>query len=940
MQIKLSWKHNTKLIISTLTYFILIFISSKSEAQIFGGEQNPLSVNWREINTSGFRVIYPVELESEAQRMANTIRYIFPAVGRSLNVKKTTIPILFQNRGVVANGYVQLAPKKSEFFTTPPQQFDSQDWLNNLAVHELRHAAQFDKLVNGRPYPFPEEVYFAWMGASIPLWFFEGDAVSTETSLTHAGRGRQPSWIMPYRATLLEGKKLSYSKANFGSQKDVTPGYYQLGYLLSSLIREKAGKFVFDSVLTDIKNRPLRIYPFAKSLKKYSGKNGKEWYDFATEKLTGDWEHQAKITPSENYASLNRPVSFATNYQLPVKLPDGNILALKQSKAEPPHFVLISPDKKEKKIQGIGQQEQSWFSYASGKIVWDEIRFDPRFRQRSYSVICSYDMKTGKVRKLSSRSRIFSPALSADGSKIVAVEIDLSNKISMIVLDARNGSVLRTYPNPENLLIQTPSFDQTGTRVAYISVKESGKSLWIADADGKTRQIIKDTPQQISRPVFINNNIAFNAHYSGIDNIYAVDINSKKISALSDAKYGAFNPTVVAGTDSILFNDYKLFGYSVAETKIAPVKTGKNNFIYFGAAAEKQENAGNVFASVPTDSTFSSKPYKKLGNLFNFHSIIPVIENENQGGIQLKSNNLLNTFDAYAGVDYESDLRRFEYNAGISFKSLYPIFNLDYRNRPRSTFYGTTRGLQLGEWRENYVRLQAIVPVSLSAQNHNYNFSFNLGTSYTQRYMPENMPADYVTRILFPMETGFTLSHSIRAAERDIAPRWAQILRFTYLSQPFDKQLSGNLFAVESFLYFPGIARNHTFLANFNYQESSGIRTNTSEIGRVYGYNNIAAKSKLENTLLFNYRFPIAFPDAEIGPLAYITNVRGGLFCHYENIGKDTNLSQPKTYGFELYSSMNLLRYQPVFDLGTRFVFVNREYHQNPIFEVIVNYTF
>lgn len=930
---------NNKFIITALILLISIANTDKATAQIFGGLQNPLGVNWRQINTSGFQIIYPVEMESEAQRMANNIRYIFPKVGRSLNVRKTTIPIVFQNQGVIANGFVQLGPKKSEFNTTPPQQFDSQDWLNNLAVHELRHAAQFDKLTNGRPYPFPEQVYFAWMGISIPLWFFEGDAVSNETSLTDVGRGRQPNWIMPYRTALLQGKKLSYSKANFGSQKDVTPGYYQIGYLMASHIRQAAGKFVFDSVLTDIKDRPVRIYPFAKSLKKFSGKNGRGWYEYTSAKVKADWEKQARLSPAKDYPVLNQEAKYATDYSLPVKMPDGKILTLKQSKAMAAALVLIDQDKKEHRIQGIGQQEQPWFSYANNLIVWDEVRLDPRFQQRSYSVICTYNLQTKKLNKLSSKSRIFSPTLSADGSKIVAVQIDLSNKVQLIVMDAAHGKILRTYANPENLLIQTPSFNNDGTVITYISVKEAGKALWTVDADGKTTKLISETPQQLSRPVFIGADIAFNAHYNGINNIYSIDVNSKKISALSASKYGAFNPSVIKGTDSILFNNYNLFGYEIAQTKIEAQPAGKDNFVFFGAAAEKQENTGNVFDNIP-DSSFTSTPYHKLGHLINVHSLIPVVEDEYKGGLQFNSNNLLNTFDAYAGVNYQRDLGRFEYNAGASFKSLYPIFNLTYSNRPRRTFYATGAGTKQGDWRENYVKLQAVVPINLSAQNHNYNFSVNAGTSYTQRYDTQNLPANFVTAIRFPLETGFTFTHTTRTAERDIAPKWAQIVRFSYYSQPFDKQLSGDLFAVAGFLYFPGLAKNHSFLANFNYQEATGIRTYNNDINTVYGYNNIMAKSRLKNTLLFNYRFPLFYPDAELGPLAYIRNVRGGVFCHYENLGTDSNLSQPKTYGFELHGNMNLLRYQPNVDLGTRFVFVNKEYHHNPIFELIVNYTF
>ena len=82
--------------------------------------------------------------------------YIYPYVGAQSTCKKNNHSIVLQNQGVIANGFVQLAPKKSEFYTTPPQQFDSQDWLNNLAVHELRHVAQFDKLTGGRHRPFPK----------------------------------------------------------------------------------------------------------------------------------------------------------------------------------------------------------------------------------------------------------------------------------------------------------------------------------------------------------------------------------------------------------------------------------------------------------------------------------------------------------------------------------------------------------------------------------------------------------------------------------------------------------------------------------------------------------------------------------------------------------------------------------------------------------------
>jgi len=930
-------KSHRIIIISYLSSFILSFISLTVFGQIFSTAQNPLSVRWNYIQSGGFKIIYPKELEKDAQRMANTLPFIYYKTGAGLRQQNTSIPLLLQNRGTIANGFVQLGPKKSEFYATPPQYFDSQDWLNNLAAHELRHIAQFDKLTGTQAHPFPELVYFAYFGASVPTWFFEGDAVVNETALTESGRGRQPKWVMPFRASVLEGKKFSYSKAYFGSNKDVTPGYYQTGYLMVADMKEKYGQFISDSLFGDIRKRPLRLYPFSQSLKKFTRENTKKYFRSTQEKIAEKWKVQGEKIQPENYESLNKKTSLATNYFLPVRLNKNQILALKESKQDARYFVIMNEDKTEQKLFGIGYQEQPWFSYKNDILVWDEIRYDPRYKQRSYSIICSYNLKTKKFKKLSSKSRLFSPSLSEDGTKIVASKVELNNQFNLVEIDASSGKILKSHLNPENEILQTPSFDETGNWIAYIGVNEKGKSLWLLNGEKKT-QLISNSRQQLSRPVFIDDKIVFNAHFNGIDNIYSIDIISRKISALSSSKYGAFNATQT-GDGKIIFNDYKINGYEITEKTVTEKPVGENNFLDFSSAAEKQENAGNVFENIP-DSTFQPKRFRQGLSLFSFHSIIPVIDNEYLFGLELQSNNLLNTMDFYTGAKYHRDLRRFEYTADISYKALYPIFSVLYRNRPKRTFYRAKNITQQGDWRENYIKLNASLPLSFNARNQNYSFTLNAATSFTQRYMPENMPANFVLELKFPVEYNFTFNHSVRTTERDIAPRWAQIFRATYNHQPFDKNLGGEIMALESFFYFPGLAKNHSFLASFNYQKASGVNQYATEIATVYGYNNILAKSKLKNSMLFNYRFPFAFPDWELSSLAYVRNFRAGLFCHYENIGVNTNIGQPKTYGVELNSSVNILRYQPVVDVGARLVFVNKIYNQNPILEFSFNYSF
>lgn len=868
--------------------------------------------------------------------MANTLAYIYPTVGKSLNEQKTIIPIVLQNQGITSNGFVQLAPKKSQFYTISPQQFDSQDWLNNLAVHELRHVAQFNKITGKKGYPFPEEIYFGYLGAAMPIWFLEGDAVSTETALTYSGRGRQPNWIMPFRTSVLAGKKFSYSKAYFGSAKDQTPGYYQLGYLINSQLQKEYGTDIGNKLLSDINQRPLRLYPFSQSLKKFTGKNTKNYYLKTLAQLKQDWQQQAQQNKTIDYASLNKTANYATNYYLPTPLPDQNILAIKQSKSETPGFITISPTQKEKTLFKIGYQEQPWYSYGGKKIVWDERRDAPRYKQRSYSVICIYDFQTGKKQQLTHKTRLFSPSISADGKKLIAVQIDMSNRHTLVMLDIITGKITDSLPNPENYQLQTPALNYDGSKMTWISVNEQGKSLWLKDQQ-KTDTLISNSRQQLSRPIFFGDKIAFNAHFSGIDNIYEIAPTSKKINTLTAAKYGAFNASFANDGKTLYFNNYQLMGYEIAKTSVTPSTVQENHFVYYGQETKQEDY---VFANVP-DSTFQSKPYSPLKHMFNFHSISPTSDDAvEQVGLQLKSDDLLNTTSFYAGATYQSSLHRIEYNAGLSYKALYPVFNFNYRNRPRLTNYRFQNAIHQAQWREDYISLTISQPISFNSFNHLFSFIGETGTYYVNRHFNAVDASRLVSTIQFPMTYRFGFNHQIRSAERDIAPKWAQIVALKFQNLPFDQHLTGKLFALESYLYFPGLAKNHTLLASFNYQQTSGAFAATNEIETVYGYNQIKAKSLLKNTLLLSYRFPFLFPDLEIGPFAYIRNVRANFFSHYENIGLETNIAQPKTFGLELRSNMNLLRYQPIADVGARLIFPNKIYNQNPIFELLFNYYF
>src|SRR5690606_17457604 len=138
--------------------------------------------------TPDFQLIFPTPFENEAQQLAHRLQQIRHQVGETMGKAPRKISIILQNQTVESNGFVQLAPRRSELLTTPPQENDFQDWLNQLAIHELRHVVQIDKLTGNLRAPFFEQLAFAIYGITLPAWFFEGDAVVTETVLSPRDR--------------------------------------------------------------------------------------------------------------------------------------------------------------------------------------------------------------------------------------------------------------------------------------------------------------------------------------------------------------------------------------------------------------------------------------------------------------------------------------------------------------------------------------------------------------------------------------------------------------------------------------------------------------------------------------------------------------------------------------------------------------------------------
>jgi hypothetical protein len=938
-------------IIKYISFVILIVTSYSAFSQIFDSEQNPPSVKFRQINTPQFQIIYPTLLENEAQKMANVLNLIVDDVSKSLGHKPSPISIILQNQGVVSNGFVQMAPRRSEFYTIPGQEFDAQDWLNSLAVHELRHVVQFDKLAPKLNAPLFEELKLALFGINLPPWFFEGDAVGIETILTKAGRGRQPNFDLVLRTNLLSNHNYSYSKNYLGSLKDFTPGYYPLGYFMTTKIRRDFGSQILDNMMERIRKFPIRPYNFSNSLKKFGGYNTHTLYKKTMTELDSLWEDQISETGHQNYIALNQEIGKNPSaYLFPYAYQNDGFICLKSSKAKPAEIIQVDVNQKEKTVIKIGAQTEPNLSYASGKITWDEYRADKRFGQRSFNVICTYNLATNEYKQITKKSRLFSPSLSKDGKKIVAVKVTQQNIFSLVILNAETGEELKTYQNPLNYTLQTPSFITNSDEVIATAVNGEGKTI-IRFSGNDNKILLPQTAQIISRPIFYQDKIIYKAHYNGIDNIYALDLNSQKITALTNSKFGAYNPSVDIEAEKLYFNDYQPKGYNVVSVDLKSlestlVKNQTNTFVNYFEPVIPQENTSDIFKNIP-NKVFETKKYSDAVNFFYFHSASIINETNDftddyNYGVSLLSNNKLNTTAASVGYVYNNALNKSEYRASLTYQKYYPQVSVNWENRAMLSYAQRNTGgvttLIPFTWRENFSSLRVALPANANWLNKNFYSTVALSTNYTQRYDISLPITNFRTQIKFPLTYQLSFGINSRTAPRDLAPKWGQNIGITYRHLPFERSVTGENFYVRSIFYFPGVMANHSFRISANWQNNSGVYSFDIDLPRASGFANLTPLSMVSNTLLLDYRFPIAYPDFELGPLAYIKRIKGGVFADFENIADGKGL---RTYGAELRADMNLLRYYlPNFDLGGKIIFSNETSTKNPIFEFGINFNY
>ena len=896
---------------------ILLFLVSLGfiNAQSFSAHAPGLK--WTKLHSKEVNILFPQGLKLQAENVYHRIKGFYDT-DSSLGNSRLKLNLVLQNQTIRSNGYVGIGPFMSEFFLTPPWDpyaVSSADWTELLTIHEYRHVLQ---AMNSRKgiarwlyYLMGEEAWGASYGLAIPDWFLEGDAVVAETRFTNGGRGRMPAFAAEYRALLQSNIQWPYIKARNGSLKSIVPNEYITGYTMINHINQQFGSETWESIFEDAVRYKGLITPFAKALSRHTGLTPTSLYQKAIAQYKPGPLLEFTPQDKDNGPTRNQKIK---NYIAPNRLKDGSVLCLETSFDQLPRLIQIKGEKITDTYTNMGISTIEDFGFNEPVITWTEINLDPRWEQRNYSDVYSYNIYTRERKKLSHQQKYLFSAPSNDGTKIVCAEYKPEGQCNLVVLDPQ-GNKINTLAIPEGQLATFPSFEN-GDSTLLVVLRRSGLSSIVrySLSSGLATEIIPPVYSIVSNPSVNNNDtIFFSSDISGRDNLYAIDPQNKQVYQLTDDPVGIQQFNVFG--NEIIYQVQTAFGI-----KIRTLYTDVIQFkpvAYFNESALRVQQNDTITGSV---GKFKLEPAGLWTNPFRVYSWA-LRPDEGGNVFRILGRNILNTVQSTAAYHFLQDDGSQSVTGSLAFGFTYPVFTAGLGHTWNRSISKQTNPLQDSiSWNETNYRIGTYVPLKWFIRNQIIQLqpAFQFG-----RYEPDYRTGDrnnyQPTSFL---RTGITFLSFRRRALQHVSSRYQQGFNLSW-----NRALNhrANSLEFNSEWHFPGVFKNHVFEIHADFHRQ--LRTDPYRFPTgndfISGYSSFT--SDYASRWRIAYHFPWSYPDKGINGLIYIKRIRSRLF--HEQMSSTLKRQQDRfvvnyaSSGAELLLDGNGLNVLPI-SFGVRFSYL------------------
>ncbi len=575
-------------------------------------------------------------------------------------------------------------------------------------------------------------------------------------------------------------------------------------------------------------------------------------------------------------------------------------------------------------------------------MLWSENHYHPRWNLSSWIAIVKFDITTKKRTVIIPESRLQYPSLSHDAKKFVAVKQTLTDRniIQILLMD---GHIEKEIFPPGNEIVMQPQWCEKDTAIVAIILSDKGKQLCRYSLAGEQWQ-------PITQPAFndfllwqvVGNDALVTASWKGNTPVCTISLSDGNANIIAtrpfDIESAQMAPSNKLICSEVTANGNKLYAvYQTSNPKSIDLflPFSKDEFSYLN----RYDSAALNFPEI-ADTTYTSKPYKKMAHLLNIHSWGPVsisTDNEINPGFSISSQNNLSSSILTAGLSYSTAEKNITYYTNYAYTGWFAEIYAGAKNTMKSIENNGSDNTRTSyTWNQSDYSLTFQIPLVYQKPSCFIQNYASVGLAATNYSPTASTPENFMTGNLGAIQ--LRMYHGIlkRKAYQSLQPSFGYTVELNYKTDIFGEVKAGTIASAESVVYLPGIFRNHGIqlyggiqkLTKGNLYYSTLLSYPRGYVGSVT--NNAASAS-------INYRFPIAYPDMSIGSLLYLKRMRGTLYADYLSIGSRSK-QEYGSIGYEMLFDSYWLRLVAPVSIGFRYVNILKENRERYEFLFSVNF--
>jgi hypothetical protein len=536
---------------------------------------------WITIQSPHFDIYYSNFTEKQATYAAKYLEKALDSITRSVSyhVKKRIPVIIYKSQSDFAQTNVILQDLGegvggfTEIFKSRIVVPFTGSWpdFHHVLHHELTHAVMYDLVFENVINAFRARASF-----QIPLWVAEGWA-EYESAV----------WNLESDMYLMDALLYGYiagPEYEFGSQYLAYKGGCAFfNFLAQQYGKETIGEFMkylaiyknVDRAFKRVMKIELQVAGdlFLKDLKK------RYWPELGRRESASDFSR--KLTRhrvgGNSFLSADRgsdPLAYF-NIQ-PSVSHNGKFVAYFSDREDYPAIFLMNAQNgkiiRKLAISGASDNFESFHSFKSG-ITWspDDKKICIVAQSQGRDVLRILSVSNGKVLHTLpfTFDRIEHPNWSKDGERIVFSAQNRAQS-DIYIVNVKSGEVIR-QTNDENYDTY-PRFSPDGTMVLFESETQSDKSngsngtdLFLLTIESKRIKRLTNHPADDKMAIFADSgrSVVFVSDRTGIGNIYKLEIDSLKLSTITNTYSGCFNPSLPADSRFMAFSLFENGGWDI-----------------------------------------------------------------------------------------------------------------------------------------------------------------------------------------------------------------------------------------------------------------------------------------------------------------------------------------------------------------------------------------